>query len=79
MSNGGQAVARWIVTRRLMLSAGLCLHLLASAVAVRAEQLVAFGDLPERWRSVAVAAFADADDPVGRSADAIKAAEFDLD
>ena len=83
MSNGGQAVARWIVTRRLMLSAGLCLHLLASAAAARAEELVAFGDLPERLRSVAIEAFADADDPAGRSAsataDAIKAAEFDLD
>ena len=54
----------------MLLAAGFYVHMLTSAAAAQAEQLVAFGDLPERLRSVAIEAFADADDPAGRSASA---------
>ena len=65
-----------------VLAAGVCVLLLAGAAAARAEQLLQFGPLQEDLRSHAIEAFADADDPAGRSAsataDTIRAAQRDL-
>lgn len=85
MSDRKQTWTRCRAGSRAVLAAGLYLHMLASAVAARAEELLVFGELPEPLWPAALQAFAEdraGDGAAGQAptiaADTIRAAQRDL-